>query len=91
MPGFKARFDGSPIARIRRERLVRNACIAAGNWGSEAAIPALETLLRDPSPLVRGHAAWALGTIGTSAAILKMYYDHESDADVRAEIEMALT
>jgi len=88
---FRARYDGSPIMRIGRDRLVRNACIAAGNWGSDTAVPALEMLLRDPNPLVRGHAVWALGMIGSSAAILKMYYDHESDADVRAEIEMVLT
>src|SRR5205085_1757360 len=31
--GFKATFDGSPIARIKRERTNRNACIAVGNWG----------------------------------------------------------
>src|SRR5690606_4227420 len=60
---FAARYAGSPILRIKRERLVRNACVAVGNWGSDAAIPALERLLTDASPLVRGHAAWALGRI----------------------------
>jgi epoxyqueuosine reductase len=61
--GFQQRYSGSPIARIRRERLVRNACIAAGNWGSEAAVTPLRGLLDDASPLVREHAAWALETI----------------------------
>lgn len=58
--GFMARFAGSPVERIKRERLVRNACIAAGNWGDSAVIPVLERLLSDESPLVRDHAAWAL-------------------------------
>jgi epoxyqueuosine reductase len=61
--GFQQRYYGSPIARIKRERLVRNACVAAGNWGSEAAIVPLEELLDDASPVVREHAAWALGEI----------------------------
>ena len=30
---FERRFAGSPIRRIKRQRLVRNACVAAGNWG----------------------------------------------------------
>ncbi|MBK7217520.1 MAG: hypothetical protein IPH95_10795 [Candidatus Promineofilum sp.] len=38
---FARRFAGSPVRRIGRARLVRNACVAAGNWGSAAAVPAL--------------------------------------------------
>ncbi len=60
--GFQQRFAGSPIQRIGRERLVRNACVAAGNWRGPAALPLLERLAaRDESALVREHAAWALG------------------------------
>ncbi len=62
--GFQERFKGSPIRRIKRDRLVRNACVAAGNWGDQEAAPALIELLTDQSPLVRGHAAWALLKIG---------------------------
>jgi len=61
---FKTRFQNSPIERIKRERLVRNACIAAGNWGHPDAIPPLKNLLNDASPLIRDHAAWALARIG---------------------------
>ena len=57
---FAARFGGSPIARIKRDRLVRNACVAAGNWRGAEVVPLLEALLADESPLVREHAAWAL-------------------------------
>ncbi len=86
---FAARYHGSPIARIRRERLVRNACVAAGNWGSAAAAPPLEALLEDSSALVRGHAAWALGKIGAKNA-LRRRYPHEDDPEVRGEIAAAL-
>jgi epoxyqueuosine reductase len=59
--GFRARFYGSPIWRIKRDRLVRNACIAAGNSGLAEFAPLLESLARaDRSELVREHAAWAL-------------------------------
>ncbi|HOV03391.1 MAG TPA: hypothetical protein PLG99_03205, partial [Kaistiaceae bacterium] len=40
--GFRALFAGSPIKRIGRNRMVRNAAIAAGNSGDAALIPALE-------------------------------------------------
>lgn len=60
---FRQRFYGSPVYRIGRERLVRNACIAAGNWGHPDAAPALERLLAETSPLIREHAAWALERI----------------------------
>ncbi len=88
---FELLFRASPIARIGRDRLVGNACIAAGNWGDPAAIPPLELLLHDANPLVRGHASWALGRMGQSAQLLKSCYDREPDAAVRAEIDLALT
>ena len=65
---FNARFANSPIKRIKRARLVRNAAVAAGNWGSENSVPFLIPLLHDEEPLVRGHAAWALHRIGGDEA-----------------------
>jgi epoxyqueuosine reductase len=85
---FQARFAGSPVARIQRERLVRNACIAAGNGRLPAAVPLLERLLSDDSALVRGHAAWALFQIDPAAAqpILERHLTAETDPDMRREI-----
>ncbi len=57
---FKARYGVSPIYRIKRERWVRNGCIAAGNSGDKTLIPHLERLLKDPSPLIQTSASWAL-------------------------------
>jgi epoxyqueuosine reductase len=84
---MQALFPSSPILRIGRDRLVRNACIAAGNWGDPQAIPPLEMLLEDANPLVRGHAAWALGRVGAIRS-LRLHYAHENDVNVRAEIEI---
>jgi epoxyqueuosine reductase len=89
---FKERFGGSPIARIGRDRLVRNACIAAGNWGNEEAIPDLIDMLRDPNALVRGHAAWALARIGGEKALraLNRALLDENDTEVQEELRFAL-
>jgi epoxyqueuosine reductase len=95
---FKARFYGTPIYRIRRERLVRNACIAAGNWGHEEAIEPLAKLLHDASPLLRGHAVWALGKIiepqrhsEVIEKMLRTLANRETDTNVRTEIAAALS
>ncbi len=89
---FLAMFRRTPVERIKRERLVRNACIAAGNWMNERAIPHLIQLLYDDSPLVRGHAAWALWRTMEldSSKLLTDLYRREDDERVRAEIEALL-
>jgi epoxyqueuosine reductase len=61
--GFRQVFAGSPIKRIGRDRMVRNALIAAGNSGDGTLVPAIVTLLDDGSPVVRGAAIWALGQL----------------------------
>ncbi|SFP89593.1 tRNA epoxyqueuosine(34) reductase QueG [Sphingomonas rubra] len=66
--GFRQVFAGSPIKRIGRDRMVRNAAIAAGNSGEAALVAALRPLLDDPSPVVAEAAAWALDRLGSAAA-----------------------
>ncbi|MCA9884163.1 MAG: tRNA epoxyqueuosine(34) reductase QueG [Anaerolineae bacterium] len=89
---FRARYIGSPILRIKRGRLVRNACIAAGNSGDDRFVPYLRNLLKDDAPLVRGHAAWALHQLDENAAsaTLRDHLAHESDSEVRDEISALL-
>src|SRR5207253_5439571 len=61
---FRKRFAGTAIKRIGRDRFVRNVAYALGNSGKrETALPAVEKLLKDPSPLVRGAAVWALSRL----------------------------
>jgi epoxyqueuosine reductase len=88
---FQRRFAGTPLTRPGRAGLLRNCCVAAGNLGLEKAIPALVRCLReDPSPLVRSHAAWALGEIGGSEVVLREAAERESDPACLEEIELAL-
>ena len=60
---FRAIFAGSPIKRIGRNRMVRNAAIAAGNSGDAAFRPRLEMLAGDEDAVVAEAAMWALGEI----------------------------
>jgi epoxyqueuosine reductase len=61
---FRKRFAGTAIKRIGRDRFVRNVAYALGNaTRRETALPAVERLLGDSSPLVRGAAVWALSRL----------------------------
>ena len=60
---FRAKFSGSPIKRVGRDRFVRNCLIAAGNSCDPALLPQIEALLRDPDPVVAEAAAWARGRL----------------------------
>jgi epoxyqueuosine reductase len=87
---FQERFVHSPIKRIKRRRLLRNACVAAGNWGSETAVPHLISLLADPEPLLRGHAAWALLQIGGERAETAVAQARAAETDETVRGEMSL-
>jgi epoxyqueuosine reductase len=60
---FRRRYLGTPIFRTKRRGLLRNICVALGNLGDPAAIPALHRAMQDEEPLIREHAAWALEQI----------------------------
>ena len=64
--GFRQVFAGSPIKRIGRDRMVRNACIAAGNSGDAALIGPVATLTSDTSAVVAEAADWALTRLTSS-------------------------
>lgn len=86
----RKRVAGTALRRARRDQLARNACIALGNLGDPAAVPALARALAGArSPIVRGHAAWALGRLG-AVEPLREAADRERDPYVRSEIAAAL-
>ena len=89
---FSRRFKGSPIKRAKRRGFLRNVLVAIGNWGAQSAVPALKDALTDDEPLVRSHAAWALGRIGGDAAkrTLQKRLTVETEQDVITEIQEAL-
>lgn len=61
--GFRALFAKSPIKRIKRNRFLRNVCVALGNVGGADDLPALERAAGDEDPLIAEHASWAIGEI----------------------------
>ncbi len=90
---FKRRYRNTAMGWRGAAVLRRNAAVALGNALDRSTVGALtESLSADPHPMVRGHAAWALGKIGSPAALaaLRQRRDAESDGGVRDEIGMAL-
>jgi epoxyqueuosine reductase len=61
--GFRARFAGSPVKRIGRDRFLRNVLYAIGNSGLPALLPAARARLHDPDPAVADAAAWAVARL----------------------------
>ena len=78
--------------------MLRNLCVALGNWAgtdSVAAVDALAPLsraLNDDQPLVRAHAAWALGQFsdGAGAPALESRREVEDIDWVASEISGSL-
>jgi epoxyqueuosine reductase len=89
---FRERFRLSPIRRTKRRGLLRNVCVALGNSGDPQAVPALIKALHDDEPLIRGHAAWALGRIRgeESKRALQEALASEEDEETLNEIRCAL-
>jgi epoxyqueuosine reductase len=91
--GFQRRFGGTAVTRAGRQGLSRNAAIALGNRAEPGDDMVLAECLRlESDPVVRAHAAWALGAIHSPLAIeaLQSALAQEQDALVRTEIETAL-
>ncbi len=84
---FRKFFAGSPIKRTGRDRFIRNVLIAAGNSKNRDFLPRIKALLRDPSPVVRGAAAWAFRELADKTEIetFKKKGLQDKDPAVRAE------
>ncbi|MGI9473768.1 MAG: tRNA epoxyqueuosine(34) reductase QueG [Rubripirellula sp.] len=89
---FRQQFRKTPLWRTRRRGILRNAAIVLGNQRSVSSVTALVVGLNDTESIVRGASAWALGRIGSKAAItaLQRRRTCESEEDVRQEIDLAL-
>ena len=93
---FSERWRRSPLKRAKRVGMLRNVCVALGNWADPTVFPGLDAAAADETALVRGHAAWALGELlrrhndERAAARLHSLMAHETDAWVREEIGLAL-
>ena len=93
---FAERWQRSPLKRAKRAGMLRNVCVALGNWADPVVFPALAAAAVDETALARGHAAWALGELlrrhqdGRAAALLRSLLPQEPEPWVRAEIGQAL-
>jgi len=94
---FRTRFAGTALRRPGRDGLRRNVCVALGNVGGTESVPGLaDALANDPSPVVRGHAAWALGQIARrtrcadAERALLQAISEERSGDALEEIAAAL-
>ena len=89
---FRQRFAGTAIKRIGRDRFVRNVAYALGNSAApQTSLPAVERLLEDESPLVRGAAVWALSRLAADRFEQRRNAVREDDESVRQEWCLAET
>jgi epoxyqueuosine reductase len=93
LDAFAKRYSNNPLKRAKRAGYLRNVAVCLGNAHNLLARPALAKALSDPEPLIRAHAAWALGEIGGEEArsMLKSAQTQEVDPAVQSEIRFALT
>lgn len=87
------RFGRFYLPGRRPEYLRRNALVVLGNGGDAGHAPLVGRFLSHPSPLLRRHAAWALGRIGGEEAerLLSERLPDEPDPPTREELAEALT
>ena len=86
---YDAEFVGTAMRRAKRSGMRRNAATVLGNRRQESALPALVVALRDADPVVRGHAAWAIGRIDPKHAALTAAMGSEEDPRVVEELQYA--
>lgn len=85
---FRLRFAGTPVKRTGRDRIVRNALIAAGNSKNGELGELVVAALSDPAAIVRGAAVWAASMLLPAETFARLRASHEpreTDPDVAAE------
>lgn len=93
---FAERWRRSPLKRAKRPGMLRNVCVALGNWADPTVYPALAAAAADETALARGHAAWALGALlrkhkdERAATRLRLLLARERDSVVLEEVGVAL-
>lgn len=90
--GFSAFWSHTCLGWRGLPVMQRNALVAAGNSGDGSLVPLALDFLQASSPLLRQHAAWALGCLGGSraGAGLKRALGREPHEAVRQELVRAL-
>jgi len=90
-PEFEERFRHSAVRRAKYAGFLRNVAVALGNSRDASACAVLTESLKHAEPVVRAHAAWALGQIGgeCSRRSLAQAVKRETDVSVLEEIQAA--
>jgi epoxyqueuosine reductase len=91
---FNRKYRHSPLRRAKHRGYLRNISVALGNQHQPEVVSSLGKVMQSHSePLVRAHAAWALGQIGTPLAIKKLQHHvgQEIDLQVLDEVKAALS
>ncbi|HEO8422639.1 TPA: tRNA epoxyqueuosine(34) reductase QueG [Yersinia enterocolitica] len=90
---FKEKYGHISGSWRGKKPIQRNAIIALAHFKEEGAVGDLITVMKkDPRPVIRGTAAWALGKIGgdESKTALQTAIQQEGDEEVLQEMEDAL-
>ncbi|MGP4073574.1 tRNA epoxyqueuosine(34) reductase QueG [Piscibacillus sp. B03] len=90
---FKEKFGYMSGSWRGKKPIQRNAIVALAHYKEETAIETLEELMhKDPRPVIRGTAAWAIGKIGRHDArdMIEKAKAKEQDEDVLFEMDKGL-
>ncbi|OHR72185.1 epoxyqueuosine reductase [Bacillus sp. HMSC76G11] len=91
---FKEKFGHVSGSWRGKKPIQRNAIIALAHFKDQTAILELIQLMhKDPRPVIRGTAAWAIGSIGEKESLndLQKALQLEEDEEVRNEIEKGIS
>ena len=90
---LRTRFAHFYLPKHDTDVLRRNALIVLGNQADPASVGVLAGYLGHPNPVLRSHAAWALGMIldESAWAALRLAQQTETDETVGDEIKAALS
>jgi epoxyqueuosine reductase len=90
---FKTKFGVISGSWRGKKPIQRNAILTMAHYKTTTAVPDLiELMEKDPRPVIRGTAAWAIGKIGLPEGFeaIKRAVEEEEDAQVREEMEKGL-
>ena len=89
---IEAKFKHWYVPKRNMRFVRRNALVALGNVGTVADLGVLAGYLGHPDSLLRAHAAWAVGAVGSRAAsrVLSAALPREDDPIVVREITSAI-
>lgn len=90
---FKEKYGHVSGSWRGKKPIQRNAILALAHFKDASALPVLVELMhKDPRPVIRGTAAWAIGKIGDNQQLpeLEKALERESDDETKQEIEKGI-